>query len=223
MEIIPLTLSKTKLPDGSWLHYYDGSDINIDCGTYFLQTLIGGVKWFSELFTIKNVKAGVHPGLIKDLSHQAFRFYYFNKFKQNYFKCKNLCDVGTINPIDHILPFVIDVSQVYYEGIDWDIETKIICHDGLSETELTNDLSYTFDLASLTLYQNGKKLSSQLFCGVYYLQVTVNSSIFYSDHFKVENVTNVAINELYLYTESDTETGFEVITSEESEEIIIDL
>lgn len=222
MELLPITLNKTQLPDGSWLHYYDDSDIDLNCGTYYLQTLIGGEKWYSELFTVKNVKAGVHPGLIKDLSHQAFRFY-DSKLKQNYFKCKDLCDVGTINAIDHILPFVLDVSDIYTEGIVWDIQTKIICHDGLSETDLSNDLNYSFDLNSLTLFQDGRKLSGQLFCGVYYLQITVNGVVFYSDHFKVANITNVAIMNLYLYTESDTETGFEVIATEEDEEIILNL
>lgn len=218
-EIISISLNKVQLEDGSWLIYYDGSDINFPCGTYYIDILIGGEKWYSELFTVKNIQSGVHPELINDKFHLPLRFY-DNKLKQDYFKCKNLCDVGLLNPIDSIIPFVIDVSTIGAFDLGL-IETKIICHDGSVEYNLSGEFNYTYDLTNGIIIHDGHTLSGQLFCGIYYLQVKIGDNYFYSEHFKVENVTNVLIESLFLYTESETVTGFEPITTEEGLEIIL--
>lgn len=217
--LLNIELSKTQLPDGSWLIYYDGNDIDLDCGTYFLTVDINNEKWYSELFTVKSIAANVHPGLIYDKSHIALRFY-DSKFKQDYFKCQNLCDLGVINPIDHIIPYIIDITEINTVST---IRTKIICYDGSVEYDLSDDLNYTVDYVNKIVYQNGTQLSGQLFCGIWYLQVTINETIFYSEHFKVENITNIPITNIYLYTESNTPTGFEQIVTEDGQSIILNL
>lgn len=217
-ETLNIELSKVQLPNGSWIIYYDGSDLDLPCGTQYLTVVINGEEWFSELFTVKNITSGIHPELIKDKSHTALRFY-DNKLKQNYFKCRDLCDIGVINPIDHIIPFVIDVTGLTFDpGL---VETKIICHDGRSELDLSGEVNYTVNNTTHILFQDGGELSGQLMCGIYYLQVKINDSYYYSEHFKVENITNVPITNIYLYTESDTETGFEQIITEDEEQSII--
>lgn len=217
--LLNITLSKTQLQDGSWLLYYDGDDIDLDCGTYYIESIIDGESWYSELFTVKSVASNVHPGLIYDKSHTAMRFYN-SKFKQDYFKCQNLCDLGVVNPIDHIIPFVIDIVGIY---VVQTIETKIICHDGSVEYDLSSELEYTIDYINNIIYQNGKQLSGQLFCGTWYLQVKINEFTFYSEHFRVENITNVPITNIYLYTESNTPTGFEQIVTEDGQSITLNI
>lgn len=217
--LLNIELSKIQLPDGSWMIYYDGSDLDLPCGTQYLTMMVNNQEWYSELFTIKTVTSGIHPELIKDKSHTALRFYN-NKLKQNYYKCRNLCDLGLINPIDHIIPFVVDITGLSSFSLE-DIETKIICHDGLSEFDLSGDLEYTINNTSHILYQNGSELSGQLMCGTYYLQIKIGSNYFYSEHFKVENITNVPISNIYLYTESNTPTGFEQIITEDEQSIIL--
>lgn len=190
-DLLNITLSKIQLSDGTWLLYYDGTALDLDCGTFFLKVDIDGTNWYSELFTIKEVSSGVHPELIKDISHIALRFY-DSKLKQDYYKCKNLCDLGIINPIDHIIPFVIDISNL--DEFDPDnIETMIICHDGKYAFDLSSDITYIINELNHIVYQQGNILSSQLMCGIYYLRVKLGSHYFYSEHFKVENITNVSI------------------------------
>lgn len=371
-ETLSISLTKTQLPDGNWLLYYDGTDIDLDCGTYYLTIDINGVDWYSEMFTIKNIydtniqipdfydhfsnqseltnytpaelaylsiinnqlhitaaygetitgfirtyndefiiignyykisfdiidftpntiqdPSGIvinvfdnskmeyplssytfpyhfeyilkangidplqkfimsiityntsiplhviidnlrlesltyiptlsptHPDIIKDLFHLPLRFYN-SKYKQNYYKCKDLCDIGLLNPIDHIIPFVIDITGL---GSIISIQTKIICHDGSIESDLSDSLTYTTDMTNYIVYQNGQTLSGQLFCGIYYLKVTINGSyVFYSEHFEVKNITNVIITNLYLYTENDTPSGFDQLTDEDGNPIIL--
>lgn len=217
-EILNIELSKTQLDDGTWLLYYNGTDLDLDCGTYYIKIDIDGTDWYSELFTVKSVSSGVHPGLIADNFHLPIRFY-DSKLKQNYYKCNNLCDLGIINPIDHILPFLVDITGL---GAISTIETKIICYDGSNEYDLTGDLEYLIDNANKLIYQNGNTLSGQLLCGVYYLKVTINGiNIFYSEHFEVKNITNIIVSNLYLYTESNTPTGFEQIETENEQYIIL--
>jgi hypothetical protein len=218
-EILNIELSKTQLPDGKWLLYYDGADIDFQCGIHYLTVIVNGENWYSELFSIANITQSVHPQLIKDKSHIALRFY-DNKLKQDYFKNKNLCDLGIVNPIDHIIPFVIDLTDVEVFDIGA-IQTKIVCHDGLSEFDLSGEMNYNINETANILYHNGELLSGQLMCGTYYLQVRIGEQYFYSEHFKVENITNVPISNIYLYTESNTDTGFEQITTEDGQNIIL--
>lgn len=219
-EILSIALSKTQLEDGSWLIYYDGDNLDLDCGIYYLTLANGAKIWYSELFMVKNVVTTDHPELIKDLFHTPMRFYR-NYLQQTYYKTKNLCDIGLINPIDHIIPFIFDVSNNLPVIDLGHITTKIICHDRTSELDLTSELTYINDVANKTLYQTGKLLSGQLFCGVYYLEIVVNGLVYFSEHFKVENVTGVFITNMFLYTESDTPTGFEEIVTEDGTPIIL--
>lgn len=216
-ELLNIDISKTQLPDGKWLLYYNGDDIDLDCGNYYLKIIVDGEPWFSELFRVKEVKAATNPTLIKDIFHTPLRFY-DNKLKQDYYRNKNFCDVGLINPIDRIMPYIIDLTGFGYVGT---LETKIICHDGTYEYDLSNELQYTVDTENYVLYQKGLPLSGQLYCGIYYLQVKVNDQYFYSEHFKVENITNVPITELYLFTESNS--GFQQVITEDSNPIILDI
>lgn len=181
-EVLPLSLTKMQLPNGKWLISYNGDPINYDCGTYFLTVMIDGVKWYSELFTLKNVSGAVHPGLIMDTPHCAIRFY-DNILKQNYYKCKNLCDLP-LNPIDHIIPFVVDVSR--YPNIDVNtIKTTIKCYNGANEYDLSSEMNYTYDSVNKVLIHDGHKLSGHLYCGIYYLQLDfgATSAILYEANF----------------------------------------
>lgn len=168
-EVLPISLTKTQLPDGRWMISYNGDDINHDCGTYYLSVVVDGVKWYSELFTLKNISSAVHPGLIKDTPHCAMRFY-DSILKQNYYKCKNLCDLP-LNPIDHIIPFVVDVSNL--DGVDVnDIKTVIKCYNGQNEYDLSSEFNYTYNAENKVLIHDGHQLSGHLYCGIYYLELT---------------------------------------------------
>ncbi len=215
--ILDIELSKTQLDDGSWLIYYNGDDLDLPCGTHYIKMLIGGIPYYSELFTVKNINSAIHPGLIKDNFHTALRFY-DNRLKQNYYKCRDLCDL-MVNPIDHIIPFAID-----YTGTEFVTPTtKIKCYDGSNEFDLTGELEYIREPVKRHLFQTGKSLSGQLNCGVYYLEVTIGESVFYSEHFKIANITNQITGNLYLYSETNTEQGFEAITNEDGNQIILQL
>lgn len=181
-EVLPLLLTKTQLPDGRWMISYNGDALDYECGTYYLSVMIDGVKWYSEMFTLKDVNASVHPGLIKDTPHCAIRFY-DNILKQNYYKCKDLCDLP-INPIDHIIPFVIDVSRI--PGLDINsIKTVIKCYDGQNEYDLSNEFNYRYDAENKVLIHDGHQFSGHLYCGIYYLELSsgVTSAILYEADF----------------------------------------
>jgi len=68
--------SEQNVETGLWFHYYNGDDIGLSCGTYYLTILIGDTIWYSEQFTIRDiVNASQYPELIKDDYHLPLRIY----------------------------------------------------------------------------------------------------------------------------------------------------
>lgn len=44
---------------GLWFHYYNGDDIVLGCGSYYLTVVIGDLIYYSELFTIKPIRSEI--------------------------------------------------------------------------------------------------------------------------------------------------------------------
>ena len=137
-----LTLTITSIQDietGLWFHYYNGDDIGLTCGTYYLTILVGDLIWYSEQFVIRDiVNASQYPELIKDDYHLPLRIY-DSITKQLINKTDIACDVQPLNPVSTIMPFMFDTDEDISE---LDIFLVNTCTD--EETDLSADLELEF-------------------------------------------------------------------------------
>lgn len=140
VQSLTLIINSTQDPEtGLWFHYYNGDDIGLSCGTYYLTALVGELIWYSEQFTIKDiVNTSQYPELIKDDYHLPLRIY-DSITKQLINKMDIACDVQPLNPVSTIMPFLFKTDEDINE-----INTTLVntCTD--EEIDLSADLELEF-------------------------------------------------------------------------------
>lgn len=140
LQELSLTITSTQDPDtGLWFHYYNGDDLGLTCGTYYLTILVGDFIWYSEQFTIKDiVNNSQYPELIKDDYHLPLRIY-DSITKQLINKSDIACDVQPLNPVSTIMPFMFDTEEDINEVSTFLVNTCIG-----EEIDLSADLELEF-------------------------------------------------------------------------------
>ena len=137
-----LTLTITSVQDietGLWFHYYNGDNIGLTCGTYYLTILVGDLIWYSEQFTIRDiVNASQYPELIKDDYHLPLRIY-DSITKQLINKTDIACGVQPLNPVSTIMPFMFDTDEDISE-----LDVYLVDACTSEETDLSADLELEF-------------------------------------------------------------------------------
>lgn len=140
LQELSLTITSTQDPDtGLWFHYYNGDDLGLTCGTYYLTILVGDFIWYSEQFTIKDiVNNSQYPELIKDDYHLPLRIY-DSITKQLINKSDIVCDVQPLNPVSTIMPFMFDTEEDINE-----VSTFLVNTCTGEEIDLSADLELEF-------------------------------------------------------------------------------
>lgn len=140
LQELTLTIVSTQDEDtGLWFHYYNGDNLGLSCGTYYITIVVGGFIWYSEQFTIRDiVNASQYPELIKDDYHLPLRIY-DSITKQLINKSDIGCQVQPLNPVSTIMPFMFYTDE---DICNLNVFLVDACTE--EETDLSADLELEF-------------------------------------------------------------------------------
>lgn len=54
---LSIELESIEIDAGLYFHYYNGAALDLDCGKYYFTIVIGGITYYSEIFTVITAEA----------------------------------------------------------------------------------------------------------------------------------------------------------------------
>jgi len=217
MADLSLSLSSTLMEDGNYFIYYNGDDLDLPCGIYYLTIDIGGEIWYSDLFHVMEISDSLIPEIKFKEFHLALPIY-DNILKQSRFNSDPLCDIYLSNPLTRITPFFSTIVTPVNA-----IEVYLVNAITSTELDITSQLHLICNEGLNYMYYSGG-IIEPILCGIYYLHFHTISGDWYSECFKAINLENLEFGN-YLYSEDGqlilTEDGQPIIIQEGGDESII--
>jgi hypothetical protein len=186
-DVLSIALSSTLMDDGNYFNYYNGDDLDLPCGIYYLTVDVGGEIWYSDLFKITDISGQSTIPEIKYKPHHLALPIYDNIYKQQRYRCDDCCEQMLINPMFEITPFFTDDVDFADSS---EVHVYLVDMYTLAEQEITAELNLQFGLNEY-IYSPGGTFLTPFDCGVYYLRINILSGNWYSETFKIKNIEGI--------------------------------